>query len=185
MKKTREMILVSLFAALTAIGAFIQIPLGFYPIPMTLQTFFVFLAGFCLKPKAAMYSQLIYVLLGLIGIPIFTKGGGIHYVMDLTFGYLLGFIITAPLLSLSVQKYWRAKRCKVRFFTAVLCSILLMEIIGIAYMAFISGLYLNEPLSIERAVYLFLIVFPLDLLKCVGGLPLSVQIKKRLPSLMT
>lgn len=183
MKRTQEMILISLFAALTAIGAFIQIPLGFYPVPMTLQTFFVFFAGFCLTPRSAMYSQLIYVLLGLIGIPIFTKGGGIHYVMDLTFGYLLGFILIAPLLSMAARKFLYAGCSKPLFGMCSIGLILMLEFIGILYMALISGLYLGDPLTIERAVYLFLIFLPLDLVKCAAAILVTLHLRKRLPFL--
>jgi len=183
MKKNREMILIALFAALTAIGAFIQIPLWFYPVPMTLQTLFVFFAGFCLSPKAAAYSQLVYILLGLIGIPIFTKGGGIHYVTDLTFGYLLAFIITAPLLSIVVRKFLSYRQNKAVFALSVLGILLLMEAIGIAYMALISGLYLDVPLTPQRAFYLFAVFLPLDIVKCAASLAISLQLKKRLPFL--
>lgn len=185
MKKTREMILIALFAALTAIGAFIRIPLWFYPVPMTLQTFFVFFAGFCLSPKSAAYSQLVYVLLGLIGIPIFTKGGGIHYVTDLTFGYLLSFILISPLLSIAVRKFLTVQQKKVMFAACTLGILLLMELIGIVYMAMISGLYLGEPLTLQRACYLFAVFLPLDIVKCAAGLAISLQLKKRLPFLRT
>ena len=185
MKQPREIILVSLLAALTAIGAFIQIPLGFYPVPVTLQTFFVFFAGLCLAPKSAMYSQLVYVILGLIGLPIFTKGGGIHYVLDVTFGYLLGFIAAAPLLSMAARKFLYSKISKLRFAASALGVTLLIEGIGVLYMALISGLYLGEPLTIERAIYLFLIFLPLDLIKCAIAIPLVLEIRKRVPAMRT
>ena len=65
----REMILISLFTALTAIGAFISIPIG--DVPITLQSMFSLLAGLLLGPKLGALSQLVYVLLGLSGIRIF------------------------------------------------------------------------------------------------------------------
>ena len=183
MARTREMILISLFAALTAVGAFIQIPLWFYPVPVTLQAFFVFFAGFCLSPKSAAYSQLIYVILGLIGIPIFTKGGGIHYVFDLTFGFLISFVVIAPLLSRTSRKFLREKRRFLPFTVCSLAILLLMEVIGIGYMALISRTYLSQPLTLQRAGCLFLIFLPLDLIKCAAGLLVSLRLQKRLPFL--
>lgn len=72
----------ALFAALTAVGAFIRIPLGYSSI--TLQTFFTAMAGCVLGPWYGALSQLVYVALGLVGLPIFTQGGGIGYLMQPT-----------------------------------------------------------------------------------------------------
>jgi biotin transport system substrate-specific component len=68
---------IALFAALTAIGAFIKIPLPY--VPFTLQVLFVFFAGSLLGSERGMQSQLVYVGIGLAGFPVFTQGGGIGY----------------------------------------------------------------------------------------------------------
>ena len=88
--KIRTMTRVALFAALTAVGAFIRIPLGYSSI--TLQTFFTAMAGCVLGPWYGALSQLVYVALGLVGLPIFTQGGGIGYLMQPTCGFLIGLI---------------------------------------------------------------------------------------------
>lgn len=64
-----NIVLSSLFAILTGIGAFIAIPIG--PVPITMQTLFTYLAGGILGSKWGALSQVIYVILGLIGIPFF------------------------------------------------------------------------------------------------------------------
>ena len=69
------LVLTALFAALTAIGAFLRIPAG--EISFTLQVFFTSMAGILLGPWWGAASQVVYVLLGLIGLPIFTEGGGL------------------------------------------------------------------------------------------------------------
>ena len=71
------LVLTALFAALTAIGAFLRIPAG--EISFTLQVFFTSMAGILLGPWWGAASQVVYVLLGLIGLPIFTEGGGLMY----------------------------------------------------------------------------------------------------------
>lgn len=91
--KIRTMTRVALFAALTAVGAFIRIPLGYSSI--TLQTFFTAMAGCVLGPWYGALSQLVYVALGLVGLPIFTQGGGIGYLMQPTCGFLIGLIPAA------------------------------------------------------------------------------------------
>ncbi|MFQ5769363.1 MAG: biotin transporter BioY, partial [bacterium] len=95
-------ILSSLFAALTAAGAFIKIPLPY--VPITLQTFFVLLAGLVLGPKFGALSQIIYLAVGLLGVPIFAHGGGPGYILQPTFGYLLGYPIAAFVIGLLTKR---------------------------------------------------------------------------------
>ena len=87
--RTKMLARTALFAALTAVGAFIKIPLGVSSI--TLQFFFTAMAGCLLGPVWGTVSQGVYVLLGLVGLPIFTMGGGLSYLLKPTFGFLMGF----------------------------------------------------------------------------------------------
>jgi len=94
--KNRDIALAGVMTALTACGAFIKIPLPY--VPLTLQTLFVYLSGALLGARLGALSQAAYVILGLIGIPLFAGGGGAAYVLHPTFGYLIGFIIAAYLI---------------------------------------------------------------------------------------
>ena len=85
--KTRDVALVGLFAALTVICAWISIPLG--PVPVTLQTFAVFLAAALLGSKRGTLAVGVYILLGVAGLPVFS---GFKSLNPLTFGYVLGFL---------------------------------------------------------------------------------------------
>jgi len=78
MNKTRNLIIVAMFAALTAIGAFIKVPIPY--VPFTLQYLFCALAGLVLGSKLGALSQIVYVAIGLSGVPVFTEGGGIGYI---------------------------------------------------------------------------------------------------------
>ena len=82
--KTMLLILTALFAALTAVGAFIKIP--FLCSAITLQFFFTALAVVLLDAKYGALSQFVYVALGLVGLPIFTAGGGFGYLLYPTCG---------------------------------------------------------------------------------------------------
>ena len=85
------------FALLTAGGAMVRIPLPTTPVPMTLQTLPVLLAGVALGPWRGAGSQLLYLALGLIGFPFFAGGGhGPEHMMGVSAGYLAGFL-AAPL----------------------------------------------------------------------------------------
>lgn len=92
----REWAAITLFAALTAIGARVTIPLLFTPVPFTLQVFFTLLAGLLLGGVRGALSQAEYVAAGLAGLPIFAGGtGGLSHLLGPTGGYLIGFIVAA------------------------------------------------------------------------------------------
>ena len=93
MQKTKEMCVTALFTALICAGAFIKIPTPL--LPVTFQSLFVTLAGLLLGGKKGALSVGVYVFIGLLGIPVFTEGGGLSYILKPTFGYLLGFILCA------------------------------------------------------------------------------------------
>ena len=89
------------FALLTAVGGQIAVPLGATPVPVTLQTLFVLLAGVLLGPAAGASSQLLYLAMGLLGVPIFAMGGaGPAWLLGPTGGYLLAFPAAAALAGL-------------------------------------------------------------------------------------
>ncbi len=69
--KTREITAPAVFAVLTSIGAWISIPLPITPVPLTLQVFFVLLSGAVLGGRLGALSQIMYMLLGLVGLPVF------------------------------------------------------------------------------------------------------------------
>jgi biotin transport system substrate-specific component len=91
------------FAALIALGGFIRVYVPGNPVPFTLQVLFVLLAGACLAPGAGLAAVSIFLTAGLFGAPVFAGGGaGAAYLMGPTGGYLLGFLLAAPLISLLV-----------------------------------------------------------------------------------
>lgn len=162
--KTFKLILVALFAALTAAGAFVKIPIG--PVPVTLQFLFIALAGVLLGPYLGALSQLIYVLLGLIGVPLFTLGGGISYIFNPTFGYLIGFIL-APIAIGKVSESAKAPTF-LRTFLGCMLGIAIIYIIGVPYMYIILKYVNHIEITISKAfVTGFLVFLPGDTVKSV------------------
>ena len=85
----------ALLAALIAAGAFIAIPLPLSPVPVTLQTLFIVLAGLILGPKYGVFAVLLYIIAGAFGLPIFSGGkGGVGVLFGPTGGYFAGFIVS-------------------------------------------------------------------------------------------
>ncbi len=92
--KLKELLLATFFAVLTAVGGVLSIPLPL--VPFTMQTFVVLMSGLMLGSKYGPLSQLLYILMGLIGLPVFAGGaGGLHLLLSPTFGFLVGFVFTS------------------------------------------------------------------------------------------
>lgn len=87
---------VGAFVALTAVSAFVRVPLFFTPVPLTLQTFFVLLSGALLGRKLGVLAQGVYMFLGLTGQQVFTGlGSGSLYLLGPTGGYIVGFVLAS------------------------------------------------------------------------------------------
>ncbi len=92
--KLRWMVLASLMAALTAVGAYIHVPIG--PVPIVLSTLFVLLSGLLLGSRWGLASMGLYLLVGAIGIPVFAGGkGGFAHFFGPTGGYLFGYALAS------------------------------------------------------------------------------------------
>ncbi len=162
--KPRDMILIAMFAALTAIGAFIRIETPF--VPFTLQYLFCAYSGVLLGFRKALYSQLLYVGIGLIGLPVFTKGGGPAYILQPTFGYLIGFILCAAITG------WLIEKNKALTFTNVLLPVLAgltaVYVCGVPYLYGIVNFYLGKTMPFSAALTAGFVPFILqDLLMSV------------------
>ncbi len=100
----RDVLLVFSFAILTGVSAKLKIEVG--PVPITLQTFVVLLSGALLGSKKGTASQLTYLTGGLLGLPWFSRGGGIQYIVSPTFGYIVGFVLAAYFIGFLSEKGW-------------------------------------------------------------------------------
>lgn len=169
----KMLILCAIFTALTAVGAFIRIPLPL--IPFTLQFPIIALSAVLLGGKYAMLSQLAYLLIGLIGFPIFTKGGGLGYIFEPTFGFLIGFVIAAFIIGKIIEK--RNKPTVIWVFFACAVGILVDYAIGVTYMYFILNYYIKATTSFLGALWSGAIVFlPKDLIICIAIAFLSTKL---------
>ncbi len=180
----------ALICALTCAGGFIKIPLPMLDI--TLQTFFACMAGLFLGKKWGPLSQAIYMLLGLIGIPIFTRGGGITYIFMPSFGFILGFILCAFICGILrdyLFKDFYLSKIKVsdylKTFLICLAGIFGVYLIGAPYMLMILSFYLNQSQAVITAAALSLPLYLLgDLISLIVLILATPIFYKRIPRLL-
>jgi biotin transport system substrate-specific component len=104
-KSVSRIIGISALAVMTALGAFVRIPLPFSPVPLTLQTLFVLLGAASLGKNRGAIAQMGYVFLGIAGLPVFSgAGSGLLYLSGPTAGYLLGFIAASLFIGQTISR---------------------------------------------------------------------------------
>lgn len=172
----RKMTYTALFAALTAVGAFLRLPM--WPVAVTLQFLFTAMAGVLLGAKYGALSQAVYVAVGLIGIPVFTMGGGVGYVFQPSFGFLLGLIPAAAVIG-AVSKPSASPR---RICLACLTGLGVLYLAGLPYMALILNVYLGRDMTAWDILYKGMLLFlPGDALKIAAAAAVCPAVGRRLP----
>lgn len=153
-----------IFVALMVISALISIPIG--PIKITLQFIVTNLCFLLLGKKWGGISMLLYLTLGLFGLPIFSDGGGFGYVLKPSFGFLIGFLVGGFIAAWIREKI--DKRNFLTYFFVSLIDMAIMHVIGVAYGAGIMYGYMNSTISLWSFFMAMLIPFiPIDIAKCV------------------
>ena len=140
--KVKSLVLCGLFTALIGVGAFIKIPIPY--VPISLQNFITTLAGLLLGAKLGAASVLIYIIIGLLGIPIFANGGGINYIFNPTFGYILGFVLGAYITGKIAQN---KQVCFSRALTACLLGMGTVYMVGVPYFYIIANYFTNNSIN--------------------------------------
>lgn len=164
-----QMTLISLFAALTAVGAFISIPL--YPIPLSLQTLFTLLAAMILGSAMGSSSQIIYVLLGIAGLPVFAGfKAGIGILFGPTGGFLFGFIISAYVIGKIIEL--KKEKNIFYYFLAGLSGMVIIYIIGITQLSLVTGIGIKKAITVGMLPFL-----PGDVLKIVAASFIASKLK--------
>lgn len=160
-KESKLLNLFYLIAISILTGILSKIKIEMWPVPVTFQTVGVLYAGLLLGPKKGALSQIIYILMGLLGFPLFARGGGLTYILTPTFGYLLGFVI-ASYLAGHARKFIFTE-----FNSQFIQGILIIIFANLAiYFAGISWLMLFLGLSLKKSIQVgFMPFIPGDILK--------------------
>ena len=155
-------------AALTAAGAFIAIPIG--PVPIVLQNLFVFLSGLLLGSIWGLASVGVYLLAGLVGLPVFAGGiGGIGHFAGPTGGYLIGFLPAVFITGIISEK---GKEKVVFDVIGMLCGATVVYVFGVLWLKMVTGMTFAKTLTV--GMYPFL---PGDVLKIAAAVPIVKAIR--------
>ena len=143
------------FALIIALSAKIKIPLPFTPVPITCQTLAVFLSALFLRGVFGPLAVGFYLLFGILGLPYFAgQTAGFSYLLGPTGGYLIGFLISAIIIS-----KWKDIHSYVRTFLVLLLANLVIYLLGVLHLSLWTG-------SFKKAIYLGMLPFiPGDLIK--------------------
>ncbi|MFH1349380.1 MAG: biotin transporter BioY [Pseudomonadota bacterium] len=169
------MIYASMFGAATAVGAFIIIP--FPLVPITLQTLFVYLSGSLLGGSLGALSQVVLIILGIIGLPVFAGGkAGIGVLLGPTGGYLIGFILGAYFIGRLIQLKKTPGILWIAF--SMGAGTIAIYLLGVIQLSIIAELSLKKALSV--GVLPFLIG---DVLKIIAAALISLKIQDKIPKI--
>ena len=169
------MILCALFMALTAVGAFIKIPLGGQI--FTLQFLFTLLAGLLFGGRLGATAVGVYTLLGLVGVPVFAGGGGPAYVLQPTFGYLVGFTLQAWVTGTMARG---GMPVTVRNMLLVnLVGMAIVYAFGLTYFYVMSNYIIDAPIALWPLIlYGGILSAPGDLILCTLAAFLAVRCRQ-------
>lgn len=167
--KLRDLLFSALFSALISVLAYVSIPLPFSPVPITGQTFGVMLAGLLLSPLQAFMSVLTFLLLGAVGVPVFSQGrAGIGVLVGPSGGYLLGFLIGAVVISILCRNKNNILRMAV---SAIIGGIIVVYLLGVPWLGYTTGMGIKEAVMGGALFYL-----PGDLIKVIVSVILAKKI---------
>ena len=169
--KTAEMTKMALMVAMNCVSAYIIIPLPFSLSPLALQTMIVNLTGYVLNAKQAFMTMLVYLLVGLAGVPVFTGGSaGPGKLFGPTGGYIIGFLFTAVFLA-----YFRGEKYSFKRY-ALLGRVIgtpLIYVFGVVQLKLITGMGWDKAIMTGALPFI-----PLDIVKCLAAAVIAGPINR-------
>jgi len=169
----------ALFASLIAAGTFIVIPAG--PVPIVLQNMMVLLAGLILGPIMGTTSVLLFLLAGILGLPVFAGGtGSIARLAGPTGGFLAGYLLTGFLSGLIAGIPQRGIRISaLRLIIAITSGLLIVYIPGLFWLKYQGELTWNKTLAIGLIPFI-----PGDIIKGIAAFFIAIKLRKTAAELL-
>lgn len=169
--KTAEMTKMALMVAMNCVSAYIIIPLPFSLSPLALQTLIVNLTGYVLNAKQAFMTMLVYLLVGLAGVPVFTGGSaGPGKLFGPTGGYIIGFLVTAVFLA-----YFKGEKYNFKRYALLGCviGIPLIYVFGVVQLKLITSMPWDKAILTGALPFI-----PLDIVKCLAAAVIAGPINR-------
>ena len=170
--KTTELTRIALMTAVLCILAPISMPIPFSSVALSLATFVIYLMAYILKPRQALFSVCLYLLLGAAGLPVFAGYlGGISRFASPNGGYLIGYLAAIGIAAWFVQNHSKATLQII----GLLFATLSLYLIGTFWMAYTTGIALSAALWSGALFYL-----PFDIIKMLFAVYLGRKIQKHI-----
>lgn len=176
----RDITMTAVFAALAVVAAMLIRYAGSI-VPFSLLPFVVMLAGGLLGARLGALSVVVYILLGLIGVPVFASPpfGGPAYVLQPTFGFLLGFTGGAYVIGALLKNKERSGFA--RYFLSMVVGLTVIYLIGLPYLYAILTFYMGKTVSVSKVLTIgFTPFIALDLVKAAAAAVLAKAVFRRL-----
>ena len=120
---------------LLTISSKVQVP--FWPVPMTMQTFIVFIIGMAYGWRLAFFTLVAYLIEGAMGLPVFAKGGGLLYLIGPTAGYLYGMAIAAGVIGFLAERSYNDSYIK--SLISLIIGTIIIFVLGVGYLGSVIG----------------------------------------------
>ena len=174
--KTKDLAYIALFAAITAVlGLVPAIQVG--PVPITAQTLGVMLAGAILGARRGFLSQLLFLVLVAVGLPVLPGGGGgLAVFAGATAGYLISWPIAAFVIGLLTERFWARYNLAWGTVANVVGGILVIYAIGVPVLKAVTGMPWDGALWFGAALFI-----PGDLIKAVVAAVIAVPVRRSYP----
>ena len=170
---TKDLVTIPLFSAIICILSIISIPFG--AIPVSLSVLAVFLTAIILGLKKSVIAVLIYILLGSLGLPVFSGfKGGIQVLFGPTGGYIISYIFICVIMGFTSDNLSRFKHKKTLLFASSVLSLILCYITGSVQYMLISSVSFNKAFFSSALFF-----FPIDILKSVLAITVGKRLKIR------
>jgi biotin transport system substrate-specific component len=170
--KTKDMVVVAMFAALISVLSQIAIPLPFSPVPVTLQTFAVVLTGAILGSRKGFLAMAVYTLMGAFGLPVFAQAkSGFPVIFGPSGGFIFGFIIAAYLIGKIIEK--KEIQTYAGTLGAMAIGLVVIYTLGLLQLKFVLGLSFGKAFMVGVVPYL-----PLEVVKTLLGAYIGFAVRK-------
>ena len=163
---TQELTMMALLAAILCVSSYINIPLPISPVPITAQILVVNLIALLLKPKKAALTVGVWLLLGAVGLPVFSGGrGGFGILAGPTGGYAFGYLLMAFVVAFLCGK---CKKAVEKLLILIIVGIPIMYVLGVAWMKYVTGVDWMAAWTTGALAFL-----PGDIVKAVAAVAIA------------